>query len=241
MYLGHLPMHARTVSLVLNLSTGLVSPQFHLKFDDFFETIDDLKDCPIDQWKLKCHFVSPPVHTNNDVQVSKGETTVAVMKDQPQVEPPSPPQGPPQPMSNLLQEQGSEVDDSMEAQADKSNVSRDTPLKWSARHKPTWRLQESMDQRGLVYSSILDDVDGDKEIQIQTWMSDPIAYAASSDPDTMYLNQAMKQPDKRQFILAMVEEMEAHTSNNHWKLILKSQVPPGTKILPSVWAMKRKR
>ena len=36
--LGPSPMHARNVYLVLNLSTGLVSPQFHCKFDDFFET-----------------------------------------------------------------------------------------------------------------------------------------------------------------------------------------------------------
>ena len=31
-------MHARNVYLVLNLSTGLVSPQYHCRFDDFFET-----------------------------------------------------------------------------------------------------------------------------------------------------------------------------------------------------------
>jgi hypothetical protein len=31
-------MHTRNVYLVLNLSTGLVSPQYHCRFDDFFET-----------------------------------------------------------------------------------------------------------------------------------------------------------------------------------------------------------
>ncbi len=31
-------MHARNVYLVLNLSTGLVSSQYHCRFDDFFET-----------------------------------------------------------------------------------------------------------------------------------------------------------------------------------------------------------
>ncbi len=36
--LGPSPMHARNVYLVLNLSTGLVSPLFHCCFDDFFET-----------------------------------------------------------------------------------------------------------------------------------------------------------------------------------------------------------
>jgi hypothetical protein len=36
--LGQSPMHARNVYLVLNLSTGLVSPQYHCHFNDFFET-----------------------------------------------------------------------------------------------------------------------------------------------------------------------------------------------------------
>ncbi len=36
--LGTFPMHARNVYLVLNLSTGCVSPQYHCRFDDFFET-----------------------------------------------------------------------------------------------------------------------------------------------------------------------------------------------------------
>ena len=36
--LGPSMMHARNVSLVLNLATGLVSPQYHCNFDDFFET-----------------------------------------------------------------------------------------------------------------------------------------------------------------------------------------------------------
>jgi hypothetical protein len=36
--LGPSPMHVRNVHLVLSLTTGLVSPQFHCRFDDFFET-----------------------------------------------------------------------------------------------------------------------------------------------------------------------------------------------------------
>ncbi len=36
--LGPSPMHARNVYLVLNLSTGCVSPQYHCRFDNFFKT-----------------------------------------------------------------------------------------------------------------------------------------------------------------------------------------------------------
>ena len=38
--LGPSPNHSRSVSLVLNPRTGHVSPQFHVKHDVFFETID---------------------------------------------------------------------------------------------------------------------------------------------------------------------------------------------------------
>ena len=46
-------------------------------------------------------------------------------------------------------------------------------------------------------------------------MSDPIVYSASSDPDTMYMDQAMKQLDRKQFIKAMIDEVAAHTNNGH--------------------------
>ena len=35
-YLGASPNHARSVALILNPRTGHVSPQFHVKFDDFW-------------------------------------------------------------------------------------------------------------------------------------------------------------------------------------------------------------
>ena len=38
-YLGPSPNHSRTVHLILNPRTGHVSPQFHVKHDDFFESV----------------------------------------------------------------------------------------------------------------------------------------------------------------------------------------------------------
>ena len=42
-YLGHSPDHATTVPLILNTATGLVSPQFHIVFDDSFTTTKSLQ------------------------------------------------------------------------------------------------------------------------------------------------------------------------------------------------------
>ena len=72
-------------------------------------------------------------------------------------------------------------------------------------------------------------------------MRDPIAFLASSDKDTMYYHEAMKQPDKRYFQEAMVKEFLDHSKRKHWELCRKQDVPKGTKILDSIWSMKRKR
>jgi hypothetical protein len=37
--LGNSPLHARSITIVLNIETGLASPQFHIKFDGLFETV----------------------------------------------------------------------------------------------------------------------------------------------------------------------------------------------------------
>jgi len=44
-------------------------------------------------------------------------------------------------------------------------------------------------------------------LSLEALLTDAAAFAASKDPDTMYLHQAMKVPDKDQFIAAMEEEM----------------------------------
>ena len=54
-YLGRSPNHAQSVALVMSLSTGLVSPQFHLKFDDLFETVKGEATFP-NNWKSATHF-----------------------------------------------------------------------------------------------------------------------------------------------------------------------------------------
>ena len=69
---------------------------------------------------------------------------------------------------------------------------------------------------------------------------DPIAFA-SNNPDEVCYHQAMKAPDAKQFAWACMEEVKAHHENGHWTAVPRSKIPSGTKIVPSVWAMKRKR
>ena len=42
-YVGHSSLHDGSVALVRNLKTGLVSPQYHVVFDDDFSTVLSLR------------------------------------------------------------------------------------------------------------------------------------------------------------------------------------------------------
>jgi len=72
--------------------------------------------------------------------------------------------------------------------------------------------------------------------------TDPLlAFKATADPDTMYMHEALKQPDRAKFLQAMLDEVENQRKNGNWVMIHRRQVPQGELILPGVWAMKRKR
>jgi hypothetical protein len=59
LYIGPSPRHARSVALILNLQTGMVSPQYHVKFDDWFETLKDQATIK-SEWQSLCHFRLDP-------------------------------------------------------------------------------------------------------------------------------------------------------------------------------------
>jgi hypothetical protein len=56
--LGPSPRHAINVSLVLNLTTGLSSPHFHVKHDEFFETVASRTGAPdtVSSWQSLAGF-----------------------------------------------------------------------------------------------------------------------------------------------------------------------------------------
>jgi hypothetical protein len=92
-----------------------------------------------------------------------------------------------------------------------------------------------------VLDATLTDGENDDEFCIED--KDPLlfAFAASADPDTMYLHEAMRQPDRLQFIEAMKKEVTDHTNNKNWCVVHRSEIPTGMPVLPAVWSMKRKR
>ena len=73
------------------------------------------------------------------------------------------------------------------------------------------------------------------------WDNPLLAYKATSDPDTMYYHQAMKEHDKEEFKSSMMKEIEDQYTNGNFSIIHKNEVPDDQIVLPAVWQMRRKR
>ena len=56
----------------------------------------------------------------------------------------------------------------------------------------------------------------------------------------MYFDQLMKQHDQKEFLIAVIREVNSHFQLKHWKLLLSEEVPMGQPVLDSVWEMNRK-
>jgi hypothetical protein len=68
----------------------------------------------------------------------------------------------------------------------------------------------------VVYHSI-SQIDGCGESN--TEYTHPLALSASSDSDIMYMEEALRAPDRSEFIKAMKKEVNAHTDNKNWRII----------------------
>ena len=111
---------------------------------------------------------------------------------------------------------------------------------------PTKRLIEVM--LAEMRTATSNDVEGEiycyQSLYPQSWEGetrDPLqVYKATADPDTMYLHQAMREPDKANFVDSMLQEVESQMANGNFSILRRSLVPKGATILPTVWQMRRK-
>jgi hypothetical protein len=259
-YLGPSPQHDRSVALILSLTTGLTSPQFHVTIDDTIQTMRKAFGAqqPPSQWQAKCKFhlsaqlqddlplEGDPHRTSSETGLTTGELYTSpqgLLSSQAQCQPPQHQREPvnrpsAETLRQLPQNQPPrQVPDSPEP--DNSGLRRSQRAR-----QPPQRLIEALEAQVISHESTfvayetLYEPDMTTEIEDQ----DPLlVFTASADPDTMYLHEAMKQPDKAQFKAAMQEEVKAFNENNNWTLMHHSKVPQGATVLPAVWQMKRKR
>ena len=269
--LGPSPSHARNVNLVLNLQTGLCSPQFHCRFDDFFETVRHSTSAIVtsSNWQHLAGFVNYSEVSDNSVPsgTSSYVRPVGTSSDASHHTPTSIP-GDISFFNDVSESHSTTAPDvtvpegAEGAQAPTNTTPVPTPTAGvSARGRqrvPSRRMQESQSQREFygnrdmyymeAHSAITTEEaefqyarDHDKHLGLQERMRHPIAFHAEMMGDIMYFHQAMQQPDASEFVKAVVKEVNGHTKQNHWKLVPRSEVPDDCDVIPSVWSMRRKR
>jgi hypothetical protein len=254
--LGPSPRHARNVSLVLNLTTGLSSPQFHVKHDELFETVAFRTGAPdtISNWQSLAGFwMIKGKKVAEDVSLTPVRDEQKIVhqefeQEHTQVEETSAEAVP----------ESSAPHQALEVEALEGAVPALPPMVVGTRRssrdrRPTARMLESVQQEGLAFAAERNDIQEEEaeeryydamhedEYRIQDDMMDPIAFLTKADEDTMYFHQAMKVPEKEELVKAIVKEMNDHIVAKNWELVPRQDVPEGVKVLDSVWAMKRKR
>jgi hypothetical protein len=251
-YLGSSPRHARSVSLVLSLDTGYVSPQFHLKFDDFFETVQDLKSLPLSKWQQLARFETgttskkePSPLKQSFFPLSRSQGPAPVTRS---------PAFPAEDGHSVVsresdgEEGGAQLSEELPVEILHLNaeVPPEPPDPERHRHPEATRrsTRTPAPSQRLIESAyaVLEDQEAVEDYEVQEQADDPIAFVANnSDPDTLNFKDAMNASDSNRFCDAMIKEANAHTNHDHWEVWLRSDVPAGQDVLPSVWAFKRKR
>ena len=222
-YLGHSNNHSQSVALVLNLKTGHVSPQFHLVFDDEFQTVTMDKSSE-SLWQEKANLadnrsqevlVDPDI---NNIMKSPWVTIKATPPaEQPTPEPQSvhaepPSQRPPPRRSPRIAEK-------MAKEAAQGSV--------ITAHMVRETTANTFDDGTINYTPPLACVSS----------------ASKGDPDTMHYGDARKQPDWPEFQKAMDKEVHDFDDREHWELVLESSIDKSKPhdIISAIWSFKRKR
>ena len=228
--LGPSPHHARNVYLILNLHTGLVSPQYHVQFDDSFESIQGSPDDSTSaRWKALAGFVNADAHDSD-----------------------------PTPDIDFLEDAAAEDPDLLPTSIDDESTASpaDDPLaQQPADDAAPATLATTLSSRGRsrtpnvrltgyqVFQADFIDYDAlhDYQLAQQERMRHPISFMSEMTGDIMYFHQAMKQHDADDFRRAVIREINGHVRNKNWEMIPRNQVPAGQDVIPSVWSMRRKR
>ena len=86
------------------------------------------------------------------------------------------------------------------------------------------RVAESIAQglHHVAHESTMGETDEDllhdAHLELQERMRNPIAFHAEMMGDIMYLQQALGQPDAKEFVQAVVKEINGHVDSNNWTL-----------------------
>lgn len=247
-YLGHSPQHASSIGLILNATTGHVSAQFHCTYDDRFQTVRAGVEKVRNRWAALAGFTTASYDSEPFGSKPKappmGASSVHVPRTLPAMPEETATQNEGAEAPTLEEEGAFPAGDHDEETVVHENVEQPPePTRRSRRNRqPTRRALESVEQESLSFVAFeaiaIEPSDAGK---YDEGITDPVAFAASANVDTMYVDQALRAHDSDKFKEAMLEEFDSHTNNGHWMLVPKTAIQTWNKLVPAVWSMKRKR
>ena len=116
------------------------------------------------------------------------------------------------------------------------------------KNTPRYDQSISLRDQGIVAWELLIDQDELEDqpttatqFATQKALEDPIAYAATTNPDILYWDQVMKAHDRNKFLEAVSVELDVHERMGNYEPIPMDKAPSGTRLLDMVWSMRRKR
>jgi len=266
-YLGHSPCHAGSVALVLNPKTLHVSPQFHVAFDDKFETVPYLANSDVppvwkqlvekaesssaDTYDLAKHWVEAHLENDPDSLDQEGEQLAQHIPSQPKK------------VSFDEPERDSEGDRHLDLllQPTLPDLNQLTRRKSSMTITPTEKVIQSKDKAtrsmfGLAAMQTIINVAATTKISafvthlenIKTLFDGSINEAhfyafnaVASTNDVYTLKQMLKHKDVKEFVKVMLKEIQDHEERDHWVVFERARMPKGSKTILSVCAFKVKR
>lgn len=236
-YLGASPQHASTVGLLLSLTTGLISPQFHVRYDDTFQTLRKPSYVVPSLWQKLAGFKKAKSTNKTEAKVLEFLPNIPNSENRSQDIVRA------NPDADVF-ELPADIEESYRNKVDTEQDENDQNTVDSLPDTPERNPRVTRSGRVSVFPRRFDDyvalsantpeTEGDPDILES-------AFAASSDPDVSYLHKALKAPDSEEFIKAMDKEVQAHEEGQNWIIVDRDDIPEGKAVGPSVWAMRRKR
>jgi Reverse transcriptase (RNA-dependent DNA polymerase) len=240
------------VGLALSMQSGLVSPVFHARYDDRFSTVAEPygKYITKSQWQFKCGFTlgvpteawieqaSPSTKIfssdsyNHKQDIDNGTTIHSREYDEEIQVPTNQEEIPINPSMS-----DSTPNENVKTTLSDLSPSKGETITRSGRvsKRPTYLDEFVTYDTNVANTRRLD------TIVACTDYIDPISFMLTGNQDNFYYHEILREPDKDKFIEAMKEEIASHNNNGNWIPVLRKDLPPNTKVIPSVWAMRRKR
>jgi hypothetical protein len=243
------------------LNTGLVSPQFHCRFDDFFETTRHNKPDVVTSalWKQMAGlrqskgtptaperlgtFDEAPVPRATLQPTATNDPIEFVQDNAPLDDVNIPEELPPDPVQDSEGVYSTAVQDTSACTSSRGRQRKmSRAMAESVSKRDFYRSQDMfyMAAQGTTDGQTKADLFHDSHLELQERMRNPIAFHAEMMGDIMYFHQAMRQPDAPEFVKAVIKEVEVHIKDKHWVLVKRDEVPPDIDVLLAIWAMRRK-